>query len=128
MTLASAARPFLFCFFRPVSTSMRFGWKAFSSFLFRVVMTIVSFLPVNFGLTLSTFLLAKPLYLKEFKPQRFPRSALSTGTPGEHLDFRMKELLFLTHSQISSDGTAMLTCATVIDHRISLDKVQLAKL
>merc|ERR1740121_3071197 len=75
MVFASAARPFFACFFKPVSKIARLGWNAFSSFLLRALFTIVSFLPVSFRLTSSTFLFANPLYLKEFNPQRLPRSA-----------------------------------------------------
>merc|ERR1719188_318583 len=97
--LVSASMLFLLAFTTPVCKSMDFGRLAREPLVCFVVIMMLSFLPLTTGLMSKTFLLARPLNLKEFRPVRLPGSALNTGMLGL---FRTKEELFFTHSQISS--------------------------
>merc|ERR1719413_272931 len=97
--------PFLLAFTTPVCKSMDFGRMAREPLACFVVIMMLSFLPLTTPLMSKTFLLARPLNLKEFRPQRLPGSAFITGMLGL---FRMKEEFFLTHSQRSSGDADMV--------------------
>merc|ERR1719446_7888 len=101
MTFLSCSGPFFGSFLMPLSRSMDVGTNIFSGFLCLVVRVIFSFLPVLVGARPSTFSLAMPLNLNEWRPQRFPVSADIVLLPAPGL-FRMKELLAFTHSQMSA--------------------------
>mmetsp|Transcript_92107 Transcript_92107/g.260236 ORF Transcript_92107/g.260236 Transcript_92107/m.260236 type:complete len:84 (+) Transcript_92107:315-566(+) len=73
---------------------------------------MVSFLSLFSGRTSNTCLVARPLNLKEFKPHKFPGSAVITGMFGNGL-LRMNDEFFFTHSQTSA-GAAKAIAATLL--------------